>query len=133
MNRLTDLVMLVDDDEATNFFHNIMVEESAITDNIIICSHAEEALKKLKLELEKENLNSAILFLDINMPLMNGWMFLDELKDFDNTLLQKLRIVMVSASEYPKDLDRIKNHPLVNAHMPKPLEADKIKIFAENK
>ena len=44
--------------------------------------------------------------------------------------MNKLKIVMVSASEYPKDLERIKNHPLITALMPKPLEAEKVRSFA---
>lgn len=131
MNRIVDLVMLVDDDEATNFLHNIMVEDSGITDNIIVCSHAEEALKKIKTELIKSEIKTAILFLDINMPLMNGWMFLDALGEFEKSLLLKLKVVMVSASEYPKDLERINGHPLIDAHMPKPLESEKIRTYAE--
>ena len=44
--------------------------------------------------------------------------------------MNKLNIVMVSASEYPKDLERIKNHPLITTLMPKPLDAEKVRNFA---
>jgi CheY-like chemotaxis protein len=79
--------------------------------------------------LMKEEVTHAILFLDINMPVMDGWLSLDEIEKFDPHLKNKLRIVMVSASEYPKDLERMQAHPLVDTHMPKPLEAEKIRAY----
>ena len=130
MNKIIDLVMLVDDDEATNFYHNIMIEESGITDNIIICNYAQDAIDKIKVELDKNEIQSAILFLDINMPVIDGWTFLDMISDVEKNKMNKLNIVMVSASEYPKDLERIKNHPLITTLMPKPLDAEKVRNFA---
>lgn len=130
MNKIIDLVMLVDDDEATNFYHNIMIEESGITDNIIICNYAQDAIDKIKIELDKNEIQSAILFLDINMPLIDGWMFLDMISGVEKNKMNKLKIVMVSASEYPKDLERIKNHTLITTLMPKPLDAENVRSFA---
>ena len=131
MKKPIDIVLLVDDDKATNFFHSIMIEESGITDNIITCNNALEAEEKIKFYLPSIDIEPIILFLDINMPLMNGWMLLDSISNLDKKLLKKLNIVMVSASEYPKDIERINNHPLVNAHMPKTLESEKIKQYVE--
>lgn len=131
MKRVIDLVMLVDDDEATNFYNRIMVEESTITNKIIVHDHANAALIDLKSKLSDSNIHSAILFLDLNMPLMNGWQFLEEVASFSDVQKNKLKIVMVSASEYPKDLEKMSNHPLIAAHMPKPLESEKIRMFAE--
>ncbi len=130
MNKIIDLVMLVDDDEATNFYHNIMIEESEITDNIIICRNALEAIDKIGIELDKNEIQTVILFLDINMPMIDGWSFLESISDLEKNKMNKMKIVMVSASEYPKDLERIKNHSLITAHMPKPLESEKVRNFA---
>lgn len=133
MGKQIDIVMLVDDDNATNFYNRIMVEDASITDNIIVHNRALEALENLKNELSNENIQSVILFLDLNMPLLNGWQFLDNV-DTSCTATQKnkLKIVVVSASEYPKDIERIKSHHLIDVHMPKPLESERIKLFAEN-
>lgn len=131
MNKLIDLVLLVDDDEAINFLNRIMVEESGITDNIIVYNHAKDALNKLKVELKNEEIKSIILFLDLNMPLMNGWEFLDSLTECSEIELIKLKSVMVTASVYPKDLEKINNHPMIAAQMPKPLESERIRMFAE--
>lgn len=129
MKESISFVMLLDDDEATNFLHRIMVEEANITQEIIVQNHAEAALVLLRTMLMKEEVTHAILFLDINMPVMDGWLSLDEIEKFDAHLKNKLKIVMVSASEYPKDLERMQAHPLVNTHMPKPLEAEKIRAY----
>jgi hypothetical protein len=52
------------------------------------------------------------------------------ISDMEKNKMNKLNIVMVSASEYPKDLERIKNHPLITTLMPKPLDAEKVRNFA---
>lgn len=132
MSASVNFIMLLDDDEATNFFHRIMVEEADVSNEIIVQNHAEDAVIDLQAALKRDEVNQAILFLDINMPVMDGWMTLDAIATFDTTLLSKLKIVMVSASEYPQDLERMKAHPLVDTHMPKPLEAEKIKEYVKN-
>ncbi len=66
------------------------------------------------------------------MPVVDGWMFLDELRKENSLELQNVDIYMVSASDYPKDIDRIQNEPLVKGFVPKPLTAEKIRDCAKD-
>ena len=74
-------VMIIDDDEPTNFFNQMIVENSGCTDHIMVAQSGQEALDYLSNgALAEENSNSplpSLIFLDINMPAMNGWEFLE--------------------------------------------------------
>ena len=128
-----DFVLLLDDDEANNFFHEIMVRESGITDKIIIATNAEEAIFFLLHEGREILKDKALIFLDINMPAINGWEFLEEIRVLGKEILDKLEIIMLSASDYPKDIERIKAHDLLKTFIPKMLSVDKIKKIFEEK
>ena len=127
MSQKLDFVLLIDDEEATGFLHQIMVEESGVTDRILLVDTAEKGLEKLA-QLKSENPEiSGLVFLDINMPVMDGWMFLDELRlNVHAYLIEGVCIYMVSASDYPKDFERIEAEPLVKGYVPKPLTSEKV-------
>lgn len=81
-----DCILLVDDDEATNFINEILIEECEIDTHIEICPTAESALKYLNSEVEFNGTikypQPGIILLDINMPGMDGWEFLDEYANY---------------------------------------------------
>jgi CheY-like chemotaxis protein len=119
-----DFVLLIDDDESTIFFHRIMVEESGVTNRILTANSGENGLQIILQEILPNPSISGIIFLDINMPLMNGWQVLDALERMPEKLPAHVILVMVSATVYPPDQERIRNHPLVYGQIPKPLAAD---------
>ena len=131
MPHKADFILLIDDDEATRFLHRIMAEEAGLSYQIKEAEGAQSGLAKLKNIKDHNPKAKGIVFLDINMPVMDGWMFLDELRADKNLDLNNVSIYMVSASDYPKDLDRIQNEPLVKGYVPKPLTAEKIRDCAK--
>ena len=132
MTQKLDFILLIDDDEATGFLHRIMAEESGITDRIVLADSAEKGIEALRSLTSEFPTAHGIIFLDINMPVMDGWMFLDELRAEKNLNLKDIHIYMVSASDFPRDLERIQSEPLVNGYVPKPLTAEKIRDYAMN-
>ncbi len=127
MSQQVDFVLLIDDDESTNFFHKLMVEESAVTKNILVAQTGNEGIRLLKEALTNPDVNRGLVFIDINMPGMDGWMVVEEIEKLGPDLLSKISIQMVSASENPKDFERIKNTPSIKGHLPKPLSVDAIR------
>jgi CheY-like chemotaxis protein len=121
-----DFVLLIDDDESTIFFHRIMVEESGATDNIWVTNSGENGLQLIQEKILPNPSISGIIFLDINMPMMNGWQVLDALEQMQEKVPAQVLLVMVSATTYPPDLERINNHPLVYGLVPKPLAAEDV-------
>jgi len=119
MTKKLNCILLVDDNDADNEYHQIVINRMGITDNICLAENGEEALAFLK----KENqLLPELIFLDINMPRMNGWEFLEEYKKLD---IDKKRVIilMLTTSANPADLERAKKIEEVTGFQVKPLTA----------
>src|ERR1041384_1610260 len=98
MNEPLNCIMLIDDDEDDNFFHRIVVEESGLAKSIKISETAVEALEWFQ---SAGNLPPELLFLDLNLPKMNGWEFVEELEKLN--LSQRPVIIMLTTSYSPFD------------------------------
>jgi CheY-like chemotaxis protein len=108
-----------------------MAEESGVTNQILEATGGQAGLTAFnQLVIENANL-TGLVFMDLNMPVMNGWMVLDELRNQWPDQFKHIDIYMVTSSEYPKDLDKIRMEPMLKGHIPKPLSADNIIEAAE--
>ncbi len=121
MNSTIDWVLLVDDDEIQNFIHQKIIGKYIPGNKIIVATNGEEALMILNQLIDnKSNNNRGIIFLDINMPVMNGFQFLkiynQELSpSFNNTSVYPL-----SSSEDIKDVIQM-NGLGIESYIVKPL------------
>jgi CheY-like chemotaxis protein len=117
-------VMLIDDNEIDNLINQKMVEAASITQHIYIHTGARSAIEFLrnieKLEIADQVLPD-IIFLDIDMPLMDGFQFLDEFEKLMTTTKQKCKIVMLTSSINPQDVNRSKKYNSVKLYLNKPL------------
>jgi CheY-like chemotaxis protein len=95
-------IMLIDDDKNDNFFHERAIRKYNPDIKIITYLSAEEALRHLA---GTENAPD-VIFLDINMPGMNGWEFLEEYHNLTKGRQKSLIITMLSTSENPDDMER---------------------------
>lgn len=125
-------ILLVDDDEITNFINTDIISSMCITENIKICENGREAINYL----EKAYANPPhegflppdIIFLDLNMPVMNGFEFLKEYQNrFGNTSYCKV-IIMLTTSLRGEDIDyALKLKSTVTDYLEKPLTEEKLK------
>ncbi len=99
MKRKLDCIMLIDDNEDDNFYHQIVIRDMEITNEIKIAESGFEALEMLT----KENDAPELIFLDINMPAMNGWEFLDEYNKLSDEQKASVIIIMLTTSLNPAD------------------------------
>ena len=128
----TDYILLIDDDEATRFYHSVMAEEANVSEQILIARNGMEGIDILKKLSAQSPSFHGIIFLDINMPAVDGWEVLSEFEKMNPDFIQNQTLVMVSASDHPNDIEKIIAHPLIHSYMPKPLIADKIRFLAES-
>jgi CheY-like chemotaxis protein len=122
-------VCIIDDEEIIQFIVKTIIQnfDSGIT--IISFKNGEEALASLK-QTPDENLPDIIL-LDINMPVMGGWQFLDEFIKIKPKHNKKVSIYILSSSTAPGDKIRSKVYKDIIGYINKPIEADTLKKIAQ--
>lgn len=125
MKQKLNSVLLIDDDTATNFINSFVLKQSDCTEQIIIKESAMAALDYLKTAVVANSLPD-LIFLDINMPCMNGWEFLEQYSLLDKTLTDHIVVVMLTTSQNPDDEAKAAGLPQVAAFRSKPLSKEKI-------
>ncbi len=124
-------VLLVDDNEAVNFAHKKLISTIDDCINIAIAEDGSEAIAHLENTSGTESYPD-IIFLDINMPGMDGWQFLDT---FEENYLNKSKaiiIVMVTTSFNPEDKKKFESYKFVHQYLNKPLKkSDVSAVFSE--
>lgn len=123
MKKKLNCILLVDDNEADNNFHRIMIEEAQIAEHIDVEENGVDALAYLQREGQ---VPPDLIFLDINMPKMNGWEFLDEYKKVKADSRSKV-IVMLTTSQNPEDREKAAGISEVNGFQVKPISVEGLK------
>ena len=123
------LVMLIDDNELDIFINKKLVEGENFGSRVVIHSSAQSALDYLKKNLASPDEIPNVIFLDIMMPGMDGFGFLDEFDKLDDAVKNKTRIIMLSTSESFKDLNRANQNRYVSKFLNKPLTAAVLKAL----
>lgn len=126
-------ILLVDDDEPTNFLNQMVIEELDITEHIRVAQNGQQALSYLKktgIGDEQFPLPDLIL-LDINMPAMNGWEFLQHYSNLPAHQKANVVIVMLTTSLNPDDRAKAQEISDVTGFETKPLTVDKLQALLE--
>ncbi|UZR97599.1 response regulator [Chondrinema litorale] len=126
MTKKCKLILLIDDDIDDNFFHKRIIEKAGITEEVAICLDGKDALQYLTATGKYTNENESyprpeIIFLDINMPRMNGWDFLEEYRKLPETVRSSHVIVMVTTSLDIEDRQKADTYEEVKYYQNKPM------------
>lgn len=130
MKKKLNCIFLVDDDSEDNYFHQIVIREMNITDTIEIAQNGLEALAFLT---KPNQVAPQLIFLDINMPKMNGWEFLEAYVKLSSDQKAKVIVVMLTTSINPADRKRAEQFPEIASFCSKPLtEKMMVEILEKN-
>lgn len=120
--------MLIDDDEVYQFIFSQTVSNAGIQADVITFKTGEEGLNYLRsLKESKISEMPDLIFLDINMPAMNGWDFLEEYKKLNISKDHQSAFTMVSSSVFDSDKEKAEGYKEVVGFVVKPLSADDLK------
>ena len=113
--------MLVDDNDTDNFISKRIIEITNFAENVVVKNSGKSALDYL--DENKDILDNIpdIIFLDINMPIVDGFVFLYEYEKFSNSVKDKCRVIILSSSDNKRDIDKIINNDYVIKFVTKPL------------
>jgi CheY-like chemotaxis protein len=122
---MLDLLMCIDDDPITLMLLKKIINKAAFSKEIITAQNGEEALELFKslndIAITDTTVNlPQLVFLDLNMPVMGGWEFLD---CFNTTEYahNEIKVVILSSSIDPEDVKKSKTYPIVIDFLPKPI------------
>ena len=115
------MVMLVDDNDTDNFISKRIIEITDFSEDVIVKNSGKSALDYLEDNKDKPESLPEIIFLDINMPIVDGFVFLYEYEKFNNEIKDKCRVIILSSSDNKRDIDKIVNNDYVIKFVTKPL------------
>lgn len=116
-----DLVMLVDDNDTDNFISKRIIEITKFAKRIEIKNSGKSALEFLEKNKNNPSELPDLIFLDINMPIVDGFVFLFEFERFPEIIKNKCKIIILSSSDNKRDIDKIVNNDYVVKFITKPL------------
>ena len=125
-----DCILLVDDDGIYNFLHKKLINTAGYENHIEIALNGKTALDYLnecyKNDHDENHPLPGLILLDINMPVMNGWEFIDAFNELDKDFTRDITIVMVSSSMDPDDVTKAQKIKILREFTSKPLTIKKI-------
>lgn len=136
---MLDLILCVDDDPITLMLCKMVISRSSFAQEVITAQNGEEAINYFD-ELKLNTLGADIgrypqlILLDLNMPVMGGWEFLDEFSKPDyRSVFSNTKVIVLSSTIDPRDINKSKTYPMVIDFMSKPITKEMLedlkKIF----
>ena len=126
---MLDSILFIDDDPITLMLCKMVIKKSSFSKEIATSKNGEEALQYFK-TLKQIDSNGEfkkqpqLIFLDLNMPVMGGWEFLDSFSTSDYADYNKTKVIILSSTIDPEDLEKSKKYPMVIDFLSKPISKE---------
>ncbi len=127
MKKKLNCVMLIDDDEANNFLNKRIIDKMDFTEHIEVANNGLQAMELLNKGIKMELCLPRLIFLDLNMPIMDGWEFLEEFHKLSYSLRKMIKVIVLTTSLNPDDRSKAESLTEIIGYLNKPLRG----IFIE--
>jgi CheY-like chemotaxis protein len=131
--KMLNSVLLVEDDDMVNFYNEFLLKDLKVASHIAVARNGQEALEYL----DKCDGGAAdavfpdLIFLDINMPIMDGFEFIEEYEKRGKEDRARALVVMLTTSMHPKDMERAGQFESIGEYIYKPLMKEKLSEVVE--
>jgi CheY-like chemotaxis protein len=131
MQKLT-CALLVDDDQTTNYLNQLLLNRLGVTEKVLVALNGQEALDLLALHCQEATVECpALIFLDVKMPVMDGFAFLEAYSKLLLPHKVAIIIVMLTTSLHPQDVERVRKLNIAG-FLNKPLTKEKVNEVLKN-
>ena len=132
---MLDTILFIDDDPITLMLCKMVISKSLFSKEIATAKNGEEALQYFN-TLKQVNTNTPLtkpqlIFLDLNMPVMGGWEFLDSFGTSDYSEYNNTKVIILSSTIDPEDLEKSKKYPMVIDFLSKPISKEMLEYIKE--
>ena len=121
-----DSILLVDDDESTNYLHTMYLEDWGVTENIHTALNGQEAIDFLMTNQQFKAAEKSLILLDVNMPIMNGFEFLEAYEELPKEFKATIVVVMLTSSLHAQDQAAARGFKDLGGYINKPLSYERM-------
>ncbi len=127
MKDSNNCILLIDDHEPTNFLNKFLLQEDGFAAKVVTTENGREALDYLERVSNNQADRPDLILLDLNMPVMDGWQFLEAYQKIDPSVHSSKLLLMLTTALTPAHEQRLKDFPEVDGAIAKPLELAALK------
>ena len=121
---MMELIMCIDDDPITLMLFKKVVQKASFSEEIITASNGQDAITQINTinnDISNQKKKPQLIFLDLNMPVMGGWEFIDLFNSSYSLNLNNTKIIILTSTIDPEDIKKSKSYPNVIEFLPKPI------------
>jgi CheY-like chemotaxis protein len=127
---MLDTILCIDDDAITLMLCKMVIKKASFSNEIATAKNGEEALKYFDTLKTTNSINKPqLIFLDLNMPVMGGWEFLDSFSTSDYSDYNNTKVIILSSTIDPEDLEKSKKYSMVIDFLSKPISKEMLEYI----
>src|SRR6478609_2049054 len=124
---MMELIMCIDDDPITLMLFKKVVQKASFSEEIITASNGQDAITQINTinnDISNQKKKPQLIFLDLNMPVMGGWEFIDLFNSSYSLNLNNTKIIILTSTIDPEDIKKSKSYPNVIEFLSKPITVE---------